>query len=166
MSDILADAIFEKIESQLVHVSQDNAAEILTKFTGMENSLVTIQREQQALVAQLTAVDVDVHAQLNAKLDELKQQMRLMLGVFIATLVTLGVILVVVSWPVSVRKQQDAPGELGSEYCRWYADIPWDENMPQHAVQHLLSWAQCAVDSVLPRCCRPGHSCQPEQPEQ
>jgi hypothetical protein len=127
----------------------------------MENSLVTIQRGQQAVVAQLTAVDLDVHAQLNAKLDELKQQMRLMLGVFIATLVTLGVILVVVSWPVSVRKQQDAPGELGSEYCRWYADIPWDENMPQH----LLSWAQCAVDSVLPDCCRPGHSCQPEQPE-
>jgi len=161
--DILADAIFEKIESQLVHVSHDNAAEILTKFTGMENSLVTIQRGQQALVAQLTAVDVDVHAQLNAKLDELKQQMRLMLRVFIATLVTLGVILVVVSWPVSVRKQQDAPGELGSEYCRWYANIPWDENMPQHAAQHLLSWAQCAVDSVFPKCCRPEHSCQPEQ---
>ena len=162
--DILADAIFDKIESKLVHVSQENATEICGRFTRLENGLTTIHRGQQGVVAQLTAVDVDVHAQLNAKLDELKQQMRLMLRVLIAMLVTLGVILVVVSWPASVRKaQQDAPGELGSEYCKWYANIPWDENMPQHAAQHLLSWAQCAVDSVFPKCCRPGHSCQPEQ---
>ncbi len=133
------------------------------RFTRLENGLATIHRRQATIEPHLTADLHQLQSVLDAKLDELKQQMRLMLRVFIATLVTLGVILVVVSWPVSVRKQQDAPGELGSEYCRWYANIPWDEKMPQHAAQHLLSWAQCAVDSVFPKCCRPGHSCQPEQ---
>jgi hypothetical protein len=99
---------------------------------------------------------------LDAKLDELKQQMRLMLRLCITMLVTLGVILVVVSLPASVREtQQDAPGDPGDDY--WYAAMPWDEKMPEHAAQHLLSWTRCAVDSICPKCCRPGYSCQREQ---
>jgi hypothetical protein len=162
--ELVADALFEHIKSKFNHVSHENSAEIRTRFARVENGLVTIHRGQQDVVAQLNAVDVDVHAQLNAKLDELKQQMRLMLCVFIAMLVTLGVMLVVVRLPASVREaQQDATGALGCEYCKWYASIPWDENMSQHAAHHLLSWTQCAVDSVFPKCCRPGHSSQPEQ---
>jgi hypothetical protein len=156
--DILADAIFEKIESKLVHVSHANAAEFNGRFTRLENGLVTIHRGQQAVVAQLTAVDVDVHAQLNAKLDELKQQTRLMLRVFIATLVTLGVIVVAVSLPVFLHETQTV--ELGSEYCKWYHEIPWSETMPHHAMQHVLTWARCAADRLMPKCCRPGFSCQ------
>jgi hypothetical protein len=95
--ELVADALFEHIKSKFFHISNENAAEIRTRFARVENGLTTIHRGQQGVVDQLTAVDVDVHAQLNAKLDELKQQMRLMLRVFIAMLVTLGVILVVVS---------------------------------------------------------------------
>ena len=162
--DILADAIFEKIESKLVHVSHANAAEIRGRFTRLENGLATIHRRQVTIEPHLTAELHQLQSVLDAKLDELKQQMRLMLRVFIATLVTLGVILVVVSLPVSVREtQQDAPGDPGDDYCKWYAAMPWDEKMPEHAAQHLLSWTRCAVDSIFPKCCRPGYSCQREQ---
>jgi hypothetical protein len=70
--DILADAIFEKIESKLVHVSQENATEILARFTGMENGLASIDRGQTTIEPHLTAELHYVHSVLDAKLDELK----------------------------------------------------------------------------------------------
>ena len=163
MSDTLADVIFEKIESRLVHVSHDNAEEFRAKFTRLENGLSAIYR-RLATMEPRPAAEVQ---SLDAKLDELKQQTRLMLRdelkqqtrlIFIAMLVTLGVIVVAVSLPVFLHETQTV--EQGSEYCKWYHEIPWSETMPHHAMQHVLTWARCAADRLMPKCCRPGFSCQ------
>jgi hypothetical protein len=145
-------ALERKIDDALSGTTQ--ACNIVDRTRLLENNV-------QILTDRLASIDGELTADCGAKLDELKQQMKLMLRVSIAMLVTLGVILVAVGLSVFVREPPKAePVEQGSEYCKWYHEIPWSETMPHHAMQHVLTWARCAADRLMPKCCRPGFSCQ------
>jgi hypothetical protein len=152
-------ALERKIDDALSNSKQ--ACNIVDRTDLLENNVQIVSDRLDGLVNNLGSnLTVDyVQNELKPKLDELKQQMKLMVRMFIAMLVTLSVVLVAVGLAIVAREPPKAePVELGSEYCKWYHNIPWSETMPHHAVQHALTWTRCAADSFMPPCCRPGFS--------
>jgi len=150
----LANAIFNKIESKLFHVSRENAQEIFTKLDNIQNGLPGVNdvetrvnqleqlmhRGHQGVVAQVTAEMHHMHAQLEAKL---KRQTRLMRWSFA---LVVGII-VGMQWSIWMHGEYKTTClrplvAYGRLHCQVIDDGPGDVDRIRDGVQALWNYTQ------------------------
>ena len=159
MSQFLADAILDNMQTNLHMITQDNATILFTRITGLENGQAGIYGEVTHVQDDVATVGDEV-ARLAYMVEQLakKQEQRqfwwnlvmfMMLGIII---MMLGTIIYVVSLPVTVCP-------FSVPMCQNQTE-PVD--MPMNPTNTHFGHAVWWIDTFLHKCCRPGFSCQRE----
>jgi hypothetical protein len=157
-NDPLANVIFNKIESNLFHVSRENAQEIFTKLDNIQNGLAGVnnvdnvvetrvdqleqlmQRGHQGVVAQVTAEMHHMHAQLEAKFNRQTRLMRVSFAFVVG-------ILVGMQWSIWIQGENKATClrplvAHGRLHCEIVRDGPVDVDLIRDGVEALWNYTQ------------------------